>query len=341
MPKPAPISPWRLRAERLASGLRRDRLHPAVAAWADGCLPGERWAVAFSGGADSLCLLLLLWAHWPRRRSRLCVLHFDHRVRGAASAADARFCRAVCSGLGINFACGRWESHPKAPSEAAARSARFDFFDREMARRGIRTLFLGHQRDDIAETMLMRLARGSGSAGLAAPRPLQAGSRGRTHARPLLKLARAEITGALRGAGAPWREDASNKADFFFRNRIRSKVLPAWQRAAGRDAMAGAAQSRELLEEDDSALEAWVARLKPVTPAGALSLSRLDGQPRAVVRRGLHRWLLAQPGATTLSRRGFEALLAAVLCGTPTRQSLGTKGFAVIRGRWLRYSAGA
>src|SRR5476651_1759624 len=94
---------WRSRAERLGAALPRSRLHPAVTAWAEARPAREPWAVAFSGGADSLGLLLLLWAHWPRRRRRLRVLHFNHRLRGAASAADARFCRQVCRGLGVAF----------------------------------------------------------------------------------------------------------------------------------------------------------------------------------------------------------------------------------------------
>ena len=328
---------WRSRAERLAAALPRSRLHPAVVAWADSRPAREAWAVALSGGADSLCLLLLLWAHWPRRRRRLCVLHFNHRLRGAASRADASFCRQVCRGLGVAFVAGAWESAPAAASEAGARAARFAFFERAMRARRTRVLWLGHQQDDIAETMLMRLARGSGAAGLAAPRPLQAGAGGRRHVRPLLALEKSAVTAALRDAGIAWREDATNTGGDYFRNRIRRAVLPAWRRAARRDAMAGAAHSRELLEEDDDALEAWVDALQALNVRSELSLSRLAGRPRAVLRRALHRWLQAQPRAGTLSRFGFEALLAAVAAGRPARQSLGTEGFAVIRGRWLRF----
>ena len=337
MTKPVPSSPWRRRAEKLARLLPPERLHPAVTGWAGGRPSRERWAVALSGGADSLCLLLLVWAHWPRRRSSLVALHFDHRLRGPAARADARFCGAVCRGLGVSFASGSWDDPPESPSEASARTARFDFFRREMRRRGVRTLFLGHQQDDIAETMFMRLARGSGSAGLAAPRPVQAGPDSRIHIRPLLGLKRIEITSALRAAGVPWREDSSNQGALYFRNRIRKRVIPSWLAASGRDALAGIALSRELLEEDDSALEGWVASLRTITPGGALALDRLSGHPRAVFRRALHRWILAQPGAATLSRRGFEALLSAAILGKPTRHSLGAKGFAVIRGKWLRY----
>jgi tRNA(Ile)-lysidine synthase len=328
---------WRNRAERLAAAIPRSRLHPAVVAWADRRPAREPWAVAFSGGADSLSLLLLLWAHWPRRRRRLRALHFDHRLRGAASRADARFCARVGRALGVPVTAGAWPEPRAAASEGEARSARFAFFERAMRGRRIRVLWLGHQQDDIAESMLMRLARGSGTAGLAAPRPLQAGPSGRRHVRPLLDLKKAELIAALRAAGIPWREDASNVRADFFRNRIRRQVLPAWGEAAGRDALAGAAHARELLEEDDAALEAWVDALRPLTARGELALGRLAGRPRAVVRRALHRWLLAQPRAGDLSRRGFQELLAAVEAGRPGRRSLGAEGFAVIRGRRLRF----
>jgi tRNA(Ile)-lysidine synthase len=316
---------------RLPAGL----LHPATVAWANARPSRERWAVAFSGGADSIALLLLLFSNWPSRRGRLCALHFDHRLRGAASRADAVFCRRVCRALGVEFAGGAWKRGPRKVSEAEARAARFAFFEKEMRSRRIRVLWMGHQRDDVAETLLMRLARGSGAGGLAAPRPVQVGSQGRIHLRPLLELRKAEITQALRAAGVPWREDSTNAGSGYFRNRIRNAVIPAWSKAAGRDALAGAARTRELLEEDDSALELMVDRLKPVTPAGKLDVRRLQEQPRAIARRALHRWLLRLSEAGGLSRQGFDALLGAVQRGSPTRQSLGSNGFARIRGKWL------
>ncbi len=325
-------------AERLAAIIPRARLHPSVVAWADARGARERWGVAFSGGADSLCLLLLLWAHWPGRRDRLVALHFNHRLRGAASDGDARFCRDVCRRLGVAFASGRWAAPRRRASEAEAREARFGFFDRQASARRLGALWLGHQRDDVAETMLMRLARGSGAPGLAAPRPVQAGPGERVRLRPLLACSKEELMRALRSAGLSWREDASNAGDRHFRNRIRRKVLPAWNRAAGRDALSGAARSRELLEEDDDALEVLTDRIDPVTPAGRLNLDKLSNQPKAIIRRALHRWLLRGPRRAALSRQGFEALLEMVERRHPARFSLGTRGFAVIRGRWLEYA---
>jgi tRNA(Ile)-lysidine synthase len=330
--------------ERLAGEIGRARLHPAVRGWAERRPAGEGWAVALSGGADSVALLLLLWGLWPERRSRLRAIHFNHRLRGRAAQADAVFCRRLCAALGVTFIGGAWvgrvEAGRRPVSEAAAREARFAFFQRELGRRRIRALWFGHQQGDIAESMLMRLARGSGTAGLAAPRPVQALPEGRIHLRPLLTLPKAEVKAALRAAGGAWREDASNRGGVFFRNRVRWSVIPGWRRAAGRDAEAGAALTRERMEEDDGALEAWVDELDPLTRGGALRVDRLKGRPRAVARRALHRWLVQVGREGVLSRQGFEALLAAVERGAATRHSLGVEGFAVLRDGRLRLRMG-
>jgi tRNA(Ile)-lysidine synthase len=343
--KPRRTAGWTTAAARTAAIIPRGRLHPAVVDWADGRPRAEGWAVALSGGSDSVALLLLLWSHWPARRARLTALHFDHRLRGAESSADAAFCKGLCAALGVGLVSGRWTGAKRSWSEAAARGARFSFFECEMSKRRLKVLWLGHQLDDIAETMLMRLARGSGAGGLAAPRAIhmftqaRAGGKLRTHVRPLLTLKKSEIAAALLAGGAKWREDSSNAKDLHFRNRLRRDVIPRWQRASGRDAFAGAALSRELLEEDEMAIEAWVDTLKPIGKDRSLAVSRLAGLPRAVVRRALYRWLLVQPRAGELSRQGFDILLRSVEAGRPSRHSLGSHGFAVIRAGQLRFEA--
>jgi tRNA(Ile)-lysidine synthase len=236
----------------------------------------------------------------------------------------------VAKALGVSFLAGAWKSAHSGASEAEARNARMEFLEKHA-----RVVWLGHQQDDIAETMLMRIARGSGTGGLAAPRPVQALPQGRVHLRPLLALKKDEIVSALRQAAVPWREDSTNAQETFFRNRIRRNVLPRWTDAAQRDAIAGAARSRFLLEEDDSALEAWLEELNPFSCQGKLSLEVLRGKPRALYRRALHRWLLGQPRAGEISRAGFDALLDAIVRGRPTRHSLGRQGFAVMDGREL------
>lgn len=349
--KPSSRPDWPALATALAAAIPRSRLHPSVLAWVEAATPSSRrtpWAIGFSGGADSLALLLLLWAHWPEHRARLRALHFDHRLRGAESTADARFCRQVCRALDIEFISERWH-RPRSQktkarratpgtatiSEAAARAARHAFF----ATHG-RIVWLGHQQDDIAETMLMRLARGSGLGGLAAPRPVQSLPRSRTHLRPLLTLKKADIITALRAAHIPWREDSTNASSDFFRNRVRRDILPAWTEVSRRDALAGAARSRTLLEEDEAALEGWVDRLAPLDSRRGLVLAKLAGEPRAIVRRALHRWIVAQRRPIAISSQAFEALLTAVEVGRPTRHSLGLACFGEISGGVLRLVSG-
>lgn len=332
---PAARPNWPRVAEKIALAIQPGRLHPAVLRWAAASPPRERWVVALSGGADSVALLLLLWAHFPERRGRLLALHFDHGLRGRASAGDARFCASLCRALGVGLVLGRWE-RPRgaaAPSEAEARTARRAFFQAELRRRRVRALFTGHHRDDVAETMLMRLARGSGTAGLAAPRPVHAQPAvGRTHLRPLLALDKAALASSLLAAGGLWREDASNVGDAHLRNRVRAELLPVWRAVAaepGRDALAGLGLARDLLEEDDTALEIWSERSTRIDPKGRLALRPLRELPRAVLRRVLRRWLSGIPARTDLNRNGFNALLDLVAARkTGARHSLGTGHFA-------------
>ncbi|HVU15626.1 MAG TPA: tRNA lysidine(34) synthetase TilS [Candidatus Didemnitutus sp.] len=328
--KPRRIQPnWRACAVRLSAAIPLSELHPSSLAHAGSRAAAGPWAMAVSGGADSVALALLLWGHFPADRRRMVLLHFNHRLRGRAADTDAVFCMRLARSLGIRSAVGEWKRRPADPGEAEARLARHEFFARDMKRLKSRTLWLAHQQDDVAESMLMRLARGSGTAGLAAPRAIQQVD-GRWHVRPLLGLSKDRICSALTETGATWREDATNVTSRFFRNRVRSAVIPAWQRAAGRNAVAGAALARERLQEDDEALEQWLAQHRPLS-GRILSVSRLKGLPMALWRRALHHWLAVVRPETDLSRRGFDALLAVLRSGRDSRFSLGAKGFAILK----------
>ncbi|MEO7599865.1 MAG: tRNA lysidine(34) synthetase TilS, partial [Opitutus sp.] len=321
---------WRAVAAALAERLPLTRLHPKVTSWVADSRGGGSWAVAFSGGADSLAVLLLVWAHWPERRKRIIALHFNHCLRGAASTRDQQFCERVARSLGIRCAVGYWKDAPRDASEGQSRRARHAFFSSELKRRRTSVIWLGHQQDDIAETMLMRLARGSGAGGLAAPRSVQVLPE-KTHVRPLLTVSKQELTSIFTALKVPWREDATNRGRRFLRNRMRHDVLPAWRDASiGRDAVAGAALSRELLEEDDEALDEWADRAAVCTKTGAMNLRKLSGVPRAVVRRALHRWIATTDPTIELSRQAFHALLDDLMAQRQRRHSLGHERFAVV-----------
>ena len=328
------------RADLLARKFPKSTLHPEVLAWVGQNITHGPWVVSLSGGVDSVLLLVLLWVHWPERRDRLRALHFNHRLRGRASDGDETFCREICRLWGIPIWVGRCGLKTKINNEAHARDLRFEFIDRVMQKVGAHALWLGHQQNDVAETLLMRLARGSGSSGLGAPRPVQSMPFKRVHLRPLLNLKRSEIYAAMGEVRLPWREDATNQTGVYFRNRIRLEVIPAWVSAAERDAIAGAARSRELLSEDDAALGVWAHRLWSNMPEGQLDLKALKDVPRAVVRRLLHHWLMSIKNVGDISRQAFDCLLDAVICGESTRQSIGNVGFAVIRRRVLFFEMG-
>lgn len=279
----------------------------------------------------------------PGRARALVALHFNHRLRGAAADGDEAYCRELCAALGVELRVGTadWPAGCEV-SEAQAREARFAFFDRAMREAGARALWLGHQRDDVVETMLLRLSRGSGARGLAAPRPVQRLADGTVRLRPLLEFTKTEIVAALRAAGVPWCEDATNHGEAYFRNRLRHRVLPAWREAAPADLAAAVARSRALLEEEDEALELWVDRILPAELGPELPLAELRAAPVAVTRRALHRWLGAMALDEVLSRAAFDELLVAVRAGCATRRSAGDDGFletdnAVLR--WVEAAA--
>ncbi|MBE2214882.1 MAG: tRNA lysidine(34) synthetase TilS, partial [Opitutaceae bacterium] len=318
-------------SSRLHAGALREIRRAATA--------GEPVAVACSGGADSVALVCTLWAHLPELRGRWLILHFDHALRGRASAADARFVAALARGLGERCWVGRWRrsvaaSASPAASEAEAREARFEFLARTMAASGARVLVLGHQADDVVETMLMRIVRGSATGGLAAPRPVHGRSDGTVRVRPLLGCEGAVLRDALRAAGAPWREDATNAGDTYLRNRVRRRVVPALRAAAGRDLATGFLAAREALDDDDTALEAWLDEI--ADPAGARRWAALAGRPRALARRAVHRWLRSAGVADDLGRTAVDALIETVAEGGRLRLSAGTGRFVTFDGQQLR-----
>ena len=189
--------------------------------------PGERVGVAVSGGADSVCLLHVLSQLRPRWNVGLHVLHLDHNLRGEESRGDAGFVQRLAAEFGYPITVG--QAHPGLEDgnlEQAARQARLAFFREALASGAVDRVALGHTRSDQAETVLFRLLRGAGSAGLAGIRPVTAEGL----IRPLLSVERAEVEAFLREHGIGWREDATNASRAFARNRIRHDLLPSLER---------------------------------------------------------------------------------------------------------------
>ncbi len=196
--------------------------------------PPESVLVGYSGGPDSTALLLLFRRFQPSAGYRLLAGHLDHCIR-AESSSDADFCRSEASALGVPFVSGRADVPGLARNrgvgiEEAARFARYDFLLRTAAGEGCGWVALGHNAEDQAETILMRIVRGTGIRGLAGIRgirPARTPEGGVVHiARPLLSAMRKDILDYLSVHGARFVLDASNEDESYTRNRARRVLFP-------------------------------------------------------------------------------------------------------------------
>ncbi len=181
------------------------------------------FAVAVSGGADSLALTLLA-NRWARKRgSEFTALTVDHGLR-RGSRAEAKRVGAWLSARGIAHQILTWRGDKPATNiQAIAREARYDLMAMWCARRGIKALMLAHHRDDQAETFVLRLLRGSGVDGLAAMAPVS-NRCGLTLVRPLLNVPGARLEATCRKFDQDWVDDPSNQNDEFARIRVRRSL---------------------------------------------------------------------------------------------------------------------
>ena len=185
--------------------------------------------LAVSGGADSTALAVLMAGLAREHGFRAFVLHVDHGIR-ADSADDARFVERLADRLNLPFHGTRVKVVRRRGEsiEMAARRERLGFFGRMTAKLKLDAIATGHHADDVAETFLMRLARGSGADGLAGIKRISHVD-GITFIRPLLDLRDADLKDFLRRQGIAWREDSTNSDVSILRNRVRHVVLP-WLR---------------------------------------------------------------------------------------------------------------
>ena len=187
---------------------------------------GARLLAAVSGGADSICLLHVL----IELGFQLEVAHFDHQTRNGESGRDAEFVGEVAARLGLPFhlesrPIEQESRHSGKSFEEYARTARYEFLTRVAASRNCEAVATGHHADDNAETILMRLIRGSTPAG-AAGIPAVGAWGGVSVIRPLLGLTRDEAMAYLAERGLQYREDSTNADVRYARNRVRHELLP-------------------------------------------------------------------------------------------------------------------
>jgi tRNA(Ile)-lysidine synthase len=184
---------------------------------------GDHVLAGVSGGADSVALLHCLRSLARQWDLRITAAHLNHRLRGGESDEDEAFVVRLGEAAGIRVVTGHWDGPPGTGNlEEAARRARYEFLRRTAAAEGASRIAVGHTLDDQAETVLLRLLRGSGFLGLGGIYPTVDG----VVIRPMIEVSRTEIEAFLVAQGIAWRTDSSNRDHRFLRNRIRHELLP-------------------------------------------------------------------------------------------------------------------
>lgn len=290
--------------------------------------PGP-FAIALSGGGDSVALMLLS-ADWLREHGKEpganAVLIVDHALR-VGSAKEAALVAEWATRAGFKAHILNWRgSKPRSDIEAEARNARYALLGGCCRQRGIGQLLVAHTRDDQAETFLLRLGRGSGVDGLSAMRPRAAfplkGYDEIELIRPLLAVGRSELRDFLVGRGTDWLEDPMNADSRFARTRVR-ELLPQLQSAGvstSRISQAAAhlARAREALDEETRAF------LERHSRVGSRSFL-LDGRalkliPREIGLRALSVSLMRVGGAQYRPRfERLEQLYEGLISGSFTQ----------------------
>ena len=341
-------------AERVAVHIRRDELLRA----------GDRLGVAVSGGIDSVALLRILLELRQELGIVLSVVHFNHKLRASESEADQEFVAGLAREHELHFHAASGDVEQLAADEhsgleAAARELRYGFFrqlleadeadetepqsdgppnatseSNPLPNSHLNKIATGHTLDDQAETVLMRLIRGTGLRGLGAihPRILIEQEDVESHGeiiRPLLGIRRRELEKYLADTKQPWREDSTNADAKFTRNRVRSLVLPLLEREFNPTVVENFAELAEIARDEEDyweneisgwmgtvvhwsepewardAQDASLVQIAPINRRPPQSLpmdsslrSRIDDAPWLVMNASVSRpWLLTEPRA--------------------------------------------
>ncbi len=264
-----------------------------AAAERQGWAGAEGVVCALSGGGDSVATLWMLRDFF---KGRVVAAHLDHCTRVGASHSDAEFARSLCGERGIECVVKVVEVHERREKgesfEMAGRRARYEHFEETARRYSLPFIAVGHNADDVVETQLLNLARGTGLAGLRGI-PERRGC----IVRPVIDFTRAELRALLSENGVPWRDDAANDVSDYTRNKIRNILIP-WikenlnpgfenvmlglARQVARETEERAAAARRalglVLYEQPPALAAWrTAPLKDMPDALLCEMLRVQG----------------------------------------------------------------
>ena len=285
---------------------------------------GDGVLAAVSGGPDSVALLHALSTLKAELNLRLEVAHVEHGIRGEESRADASFVAARADRLGLPFHLKELRlravkaQRGKGNLEALAREERYRFFTETARLRGLKKIATGHTLDDQAETLLMRLFRGSGRSGMGAMAPVA--PRGEaTLIRPLIETSREEVEAYLAEAHLDYRIDDTNGDPTLLRNWMRLEMLPRLKEKIDPQIAARLARLAEIVRGEDEVLDRLASEALPrMLTCRQLHRAPLLAEPKALQRRIIRLWLRDELGS--LKRIGFdhiESILELAANGQP------------------------
>ena len=268
--------------------------------------PRKRYLVGVSGGRDSVALLHWLGAMgYKTLIVAISIINFGTIQRGGCAfrretGGKHRIRLEIGSASVASFA-----KKKKLSLESAARELRYSFFANVAKRTGCRTIFLGHHADDLVETFLINLFRGSGTAGLAAMREVSTRRINKVHltiVRPLLAIWRDEIDEYVRTHRLKFREDSTNKDLAPLRNRIRRRVIPYLEKTLGRSIRRNIWRTAMIAAEEERFFETLLP--EKLSNLSTVSVGPLQDLDVAVQRRMLHQWL----NGATVPAVGFDLI---------------------------------
>jgi len=279
-------------------------------------LPGERVGVAVSGGPDSVLLLSFMKRLADDSGLQLAVVHFNHHLRGAESDSDEGFVRELSRRLGLQFIRAEADVRQVAKRErrnleATARELRYGFFFSLLRRARLDKLATAHTANDQAETVLLRLLRGTGTRGLGGIYPSLEGK----IVRPFLGLTRGEVESEIQARKLEFRFDSTNRDTRRTRNKIRRELLPALEKEFNPEIVPLLKNFADRARDDEHFLEDQArdhARAWRVREGGEerIPVKPLVEFPRAIARRVLRQMIADVRGNLLgISHAHVEALL--------------------------------
>lgn len=292
----------------------------------------KRILLALSGGADSVALFHALVALRPKFQYELFAAHLNHALRGAESDRDEAFVRGLCARMGIHLAVERADGLERVPGnlEERARTVRHQFLKAAARQMGADYIALAHQADDQAETVLMRLMRGAGVAGLGA---MLASAPGGV-IRPLLEVRRAAILAYLKEINAAFAEDSTNAFLKYDRNRVRHQLMPLLEVNFAPGLGGRLPELAEEMREVHNLLGTLAERALSDcrNDDGSLNLDRFNLLHPAVASAALRRYLETRVGdLRRFERAHFQAVRKLCLNGPPNGRIVLPNGWLVRR----------